>query len=1096
MIRTRKALAFEPTSPSFKRDGERGAALLMALLMLALLSVIAVAVLAAVSTEANIAVSDLQRTRTFYAAEAGIERMTNKFSAIFRTKTRPVDSDLNTIAQDYPSELVTDGFDFRQTLTKDTTRSSYNVEVPTGPYQGLNASVVPYNLTSTATMRSTGVEVRLEREMNNYLIPLFQFGTFGSKDLEFWPEPPMTFNGRVHANGNIYFGGDITFLSKVTTAEEAVVKKLRNDGTLTYTDNPRWRVTATNGTQTTVQLTEGSVDGGPKLSPLVNGRGDHPTSPTGTDNSTSTWMSDIKARPTAGTPYSSTPNKLDNMLQTRSMGVKKLELPLELDGKEPRELIKRRMTDDSTILSESRYHTKATIRILIDDETAGSGASNDAGIPATDAAGNVLGVKLSTFNPIQLDKATGGNALRVVTDAGAYANTVDWYQGDPARDKKALVVRSVRSYSPAATQASSVTPLLSKSGGLNATSGEFTTNKNNAAIPKQDNDAVIPAGAGIKGRILIQIVKPDGTTIDVTKEILSMGMTVGEPNAIVHLQRPVWAAFMQGSRDREGDSTHHNFLTYFFDNSVVNRRCLADGAVNKDIPFHASGYISSTDAVLDDDVYTGTDYFLPETTSSSKKMSRDDKPPTTGLNRIVPINIYNVREGRIDETFTTYPTPKLATDKLYTRGIGSVVEINMRNLARWVDGVYDTTLLKATDAVSANIGADDGYVVYVSDRRGDRVKTERNSATPAANILTTNGTVDNEDVYNYSASTPALDDGEDVIDSGYDVGQSTNKLKSLQNDTCELPDPVEVANYKSYNAGADYPMPSGVTGTTSVGGFTMQVRFNKAMYVNDWNPAPPAAASDCTTTGYHFRRAVRLFNGEDLLVLPSGTDKLSSTKGITVATENMIYIWGNYNTEGINTAPGAGVACINDTAGSCYYKGDQVPASIVSDAFFPLSKTWYDGMAALYPEGADRRVADAGKTNDTDAIAVGDETSVRAGIIAGQTLSSMPSSLGGYFLFRLNGGVHNYPRFLETWSSSTDPPPWTDKRWNYVGSYIILYNSTQAVGPYGVIGSVIYYPPARNWAFDQTFLTVDKLPPGTPMFQFIQPTAFRQVFAD
>ena len=38
--------------------------------------------------------------------------------------------------------------------------------------------------------------------------------------------------------------------------------------------------------------------------------------------------------------------------------------------------------------------------------------------------------------------------------------------------------------------------------------------------------------------------------MDVTQTILSMGMTEGEPNGIVYLQRPLWAAFVQGSRDR------------------------------------------------------------------------------------------------------------------------------------------------------------------------------------------------------------------------------------------------------------------------------------------------------------------------------------------------------------------------------------------------------------------------------------------------------------------------------------------------------------------------------------------------------------------
>jgi hypothetical protein len=94
-----------------------------------------------------------------------------------------------------------------------------------------------------------------------------------------------------------------------------------------------------------------------------------------------------------------------------------------------------------------------------------------------------------------------------------------------------------------------------------------------------------------------------------------------------------------------------------------------------------------------------------------------------------------------------------------------------------------------------------------------------------------------------------------------------------------------------------------------------------------------------------------------------------------------------------------------------------------------------------------------------------------------------------YYLDWLNGGVHNFPRFLETWSV----PSVREERWNYVGSFIILYNSTQAVAPWSVSGAVVYYPPIRNWAFDITFTDPNRLPPGTPQFQHVQPTGFRQV---
>jgi hypothetical protein len=248
-------------------------------------------------------------------------------------------------------------------------------------------------------------------------------------------------------------------------------------------------------------------------------------------------------------------------------------------------------------------------------------------------------------------------------------------------------------------------------------------------------------------------------------------------------------------------------------------------------------------------------------------------------------------------------------------------------------------------------------------------------------------------------------------------------------------------------------------------------------------------AAYAASNQYWFRRAVRVFNGDNLQVT-GATGKLSSTKGITISTENMMYVWGNFNTTGINQAPASGESNLNDPAAAARYNGNQVPASLVADAFFPLSKTWYDALPAMYPEGWTGRVADAGSSSDTSTIAIGQETSVRAGIIAGSTLSAMVGTgAPAYYLDWLNGGVHNFPRFLETWSV----PSVREERWNYVGSFIILYNSTQAVAPWSVSGAVVYYPPIRNWAFDITFTDPNRLPPGTPQFQHVQPTGFRQV---
>jgi hypothetical protein len=117
-----------------------------------------------------------------------------------------------------------------------------------------------------------------------------------------------------------------------------------------------------------------------------------------------------------------------------------------------------------------------------------------------------------------------------------------------------------------------------------------------------------------------------------------------------------------------------------------------------------------------------------------------------------------------------------------------------------------------------------------------------------------------------------------------------------------------------------------------------------------------------------------------------------------------------------------------------------------------------------------------------------DGTAVRAGIIAGTTISAMTQTPGRDAVgLRRNGGIINYPRFQELWNLSG-----TINVWSYTGSFIPLFRSTQAIANWENDTSVIYMPPRRNWSFDSTFLTPQKLPPGTPFFQYVQATGFRQ----
>ena len=64
-----------------RKQTEKGAALAMAIIVVAILAVVALTALTFSSTEARIAGSDLQRTQTFYATEAAMEKMSVANSA-------------------------------------------------------------------------------------------------------------------------------------------------------------------------------------------------------------------------------------------------------------------------------------------------------------------------------------------------------------------------------------------------------------------------------------------------------------------------------------------------------------------------------------------------------------------------------------------------------------------------------------------------------------------------------------------------------------------------------------------------------------------------------------------------------------------------------------------------------------------------------------------------------------------------------------------------------------------------------------------------------------------------------------------------------
>ncbi len=190
--------------------------------------------------------------------------------------------------------------------------------------------------------------------------------------------------------------------------------------------------------------------------------------------------------------------------------------------------------------------------------------------------------------------------------------------------------------------------------------------------------------------------------------------------------------------------------------------------------------------------------------------------------------------------------------------------------------------------------------------------------------------------------------------------------------------------------------------------------FNNIIYISD---------TSANTTGGTPKRGIRLKNGATL-----------PDNGVTVASQNPIYIQGDYNTGG------------NPPSNSGNYSQPQVagytrkPCAVIGDAVNILSNAWLD-------------------SNSTRSLSyrTASNTTVNTAIVSG----IVPSANNYY-----SGGAENFPRFLENWSG---------KSLTYYGSMVELYQSRQSIGRWGL--SNVYNPPNRQWYFDTNLQVYT--PPGT-----------------
>jgi hypothetical protein len=1024
------------------RSGESGVVLLTTLLILMIVSALLVGMFASVNSDVRATAIDRDQTQAYAAAHAGLEKLTSTLAQLFAADFSPSKDQILALNATPPA---LSGFEFRE--PGGSAGSGYKVSfskvdgsgnplpedvngsnITSGPYKGLKGIITKYPITITARSVTGNSEVRLRRELQTVAVPVFQFGVFSETDLTFYAGDNFDFGGRVHTNGNLFlsnlYGKSLTFTDRITAVKEV------------------FRAHLSNGQSVASNFFTGNV-----VIPTAIGSPGRNLKYTGPNEASIT--SAPNATPTLNTNWTSiSTGTYKSIIRNGLTGAKVLNLPLVSQGATPIDIIRRPPANENTTnlpVYQQRMYSQASLRILLSDRTA-----DIAGLPGID----------TSVDPLPLDWA-GGVPAGYSVDAthpplaravGPFATAPAFASSSSTSGTSPNMTITLSGSSNVPTEMRLPADLTIGGQGPIACTGKTSTQL--IGCTGFTSLGMINNGSAVTGTFTDGTYsQPVSTTTSGGINITSLvtPVTINVTSTLAFSKRYFWA----NSTDTH-PTPQNSVLVTCTGYSTTARTLTGCAWSGNSAP--GNNYIMSTNSVVTQGAAQIGGFIKIERQSSSGvwtdvtmeilnlgiaapnqegtvcasggstdptpfaiirlQRHRDNGGGTCDYFQSLnphdywPLQLYDAREGNFRDVATSG-----SGSGMRVGGVMGYVALDVRNLALWFAGTIGTT---GTSAWNNN-----GYIVYFSDRRGNH----NEDATPTANVET--GEYGFEDFVN-----PANADGapNNSLDGGTTGAENVNELSVPTNTTRETygEDPADCTGCNVFDAAWPNLYNSNVRPwhyfTSTNGGNPGIARVNRPVL---------------------FRRGLKLINGG----IVSGVNQLP-TAGLTVASENPVYVQGNYNATTANNAE------------------PNVPAAILADAVTLLSNNWSDYMSFRYPNSATTRNATT--------------TGFRFGVIAGKGKSfDWPSAGSPHFLFGTDGGVGNFLRLLEDWNI-------TGVSINYRGSIVSLFHSRQAVGTFKY-GPNVYDYGDRNFNFDSDFLLPSLLPPGTPMFRDVNTLTFRQI---